>query len=130
MAAQRTPSVAVVVLEPSLPLELSGGDSLRELRSGTYDAESAYGPLPPGTRRRPESLRALDERKRGISVPSVDCPVLVVAGRTGQPQGRLVAGHYAADLLEFADLGHSDLVADPRVRAGIAAWLGRAGSRR
>ena len=47
MAAQRSRFEAVVVLEPSLPLELSGGDGLRALRSGTYDAESAYGPLPP-----------------------------------------------------------------------------------
>jgi pimeloyl-ACP methyl ester carboxylesterase len=123
MAAQRSQVAAVVVLEPSLPLELSGADPLRELRSGTYDAESAYGPLPPGTRSRPESLRALDERKRGISVPSVDCPVLVVAGRTGGAEGRSVARQYAADLLEFPDLGHSDLVADPRVLAGIASWL-------
>ena len=130
MAAQRSPLVAVVVLEPSLPLELSGGDSLRQLRSGTYDAESAYGPLPSGTRCRPESLRALDERKRGISVPAVDCPMLVVTGRMALPQGRLVARHYDADLLDFTDLGHSGLVADPRVRAGIASWLTRAVPRR
>ncbi|WP_176946208.1 alpha/beta fold hydrolase [Blastococcus aurantiacus] len=123
MAAQQSPLEAVVVLEPSLPLELSGGDALRALRSGTYDAESAYGPLPPGTRCRPESLRALDERKRGISVPSVTCPVLVVAGRSGHPQGRMVARHYGADLLEFSDLEHSDLVVDPGVLAGVASWL-------
>jgi pimeloyl-ACP methyl ester carboxylesterase len=123
MAAQHSPLEAVVVLEPSLPLELSGGDFGRALRSGTYDAESAYGPLPPGTRCRPESLRALDERKRGISVPSVACPVLVVAGRSGQPQGRRVARHYGADVLEFPDLGHSDLVVGPGVMAGIATWL-------
>ena len=126
MAAQRSRFEAVVVLEPSLPLELSGGDGLRALRSGTYDAESAYGPLPPGTRCRPESLRALDERKRGISVPSVGGPVLVVAGRRGRPQGRMVARHYNADLLEFSDLGHSDLVVEPAVMAGIASWLARA----
>ncbi|MGY1751619.1 alpha/beta fold hydrolase [Blastococcus sp. SYSU D01042] len=130
MAAQRSPLAALVVLEPSLPLELSGGDPLRELRSGTYDAQSAYGPLPPGTRSRPESLRALDERKRGISVPSVDCPVLVVTGGTGRSAGRLVAGHYDADLLEFPDLGHSELVSDPLVLAGIASWLTGAGPRR
>ena len=123
MAAQRSPLEAVVVLEPSLPLGLSGGDARRALRSGTYDAESAYGPQPAGTRCRAESLRALDERKRGISVPSVSCPVLVVAGRSGHPQGRMVARHYGADLLEFSDLGHSDLVADPGVMAGIASWL-------
>lgn len=130
MAAQRSPVAALVVLEPSLPLELSGGDPLRGVRSGTYDAESAYGPLPPGTRSRLESLRALDERKRGISVPSVDCPVLVVAGRTGQPGARSVAGHFDADLLEFPDLGHSDLVGDPRVLARIASWLTGAGAPR
>ena len=130
MAAQRSPLAALIVLEPSLPLELSGGDPPRGLRTGTYDVESAYGPLPPGTRSRPESLRALDERKRGISVPSVDCPLLVVAGRTGGPEGRLVARHYDADLVEFPDLGHSDLVADPRVLAGIRSWLTAGGVRR
>lgn len=130
MAAQQSPLTALVVLEPSLPLELSGGRRLRELRSGTYEAESAYGPLPPGTRSRPESLRALDERRRGISVPSVDCPVLVVAGRTGRSAGRQVARHYDGDLLEYPDLGHSDLVAAPRVMVGIASWLTGAGRRR
>ena len=129
MAAQRSPVEAVVVLEPSLPLELSGGDASRVIRSGTYDAGSAYGSLPPGTRCRPESLRALDERKRGISVPSVDCPVLVVSGRSGHAQGRLVARHYGADLLEFSDSGHSALVVDPDVMAGIAAWLAGAAAR-
>lgn len=123
MAAQDSRLQAVVVIEPSLPLELSGGDALRSFRSGTYDAESAYGPLPPGTRCRPESLRALDERKRGISVPSVDCPLLVVAGSSGHLEGLMLARHYGADLLEFPALGHSDLVVDRGVMAGIAAWL-------
>ncbi|WP_225753514.1 alpha/beta fold hydrolase [Actinotalea sp. Marseille-Q4924] len=124
MAAQRSTMVAaLVVIEPSLPVELTGGDPRRALRSGTYDAESAYGPVAPGTRHRPESLLAFDERKRGISVPSVTCPLLVVAGRSGPPRGRQVAQHYGADLVEFPDLGHSDLVADPGVMAGIASWL-------
>jgi pimeloyl-ACP methyl ester carboxylesterase len=129
MAAQHSPLEAVVVLEPSLPLELSGGDARRPLRSGTYDAESAYGPLPPGTRCRPESLRALDERKRGISIPSVDCRLLVVAGRDGHPQGLMVARHYCADLLEFPDLGHTDLVVDRGVMADIASWVAGAAAR-
>ncbi len=127
MAAQRTPSVAVVAIEPSLPLELAGSDPLRPLRTGTYDAESAYGPLLPGTRHRPESLLAYDERKRGIAVPSVECPLLVVAGISGTPGARLLATRYGGDLLEFPDLGHSDLVADRRIPRGIASWLAGTG---
>lgn len=41
-----------------------------------------------------------------------------------------MAKFYDADLLEFPDLGHSDLVAAPRVTGGIAAWLRGAEPRR
>ncbi len=40
----------------------------------------------------------------------------------------MLARHYGADLLEFPDLGHSDLVVAAGVMAGIASWLEEAAS--
>lgn len=44
-----------VLVEPSLPQELGGHDATVVPTVGVYDAETMYGPLPPGTRHRPES---------------------------------------------------------------------------
>lgn len=123
MAAGRCAATGLVVIEPSVPSEIDGGDPARALQPGTYDS-SVYGGVTPGMRHRPESLLARTERKRGISVPAIGCPMLVVAGRdyTGE-RGRPVADRYGADLLLFPELGHFDLVTDPRVREGIAGWM-------
>jgi hypothetical protein len=68
-------------------------------------------------RARPESLLARGERKRGISVPSLPCPALVVYGdQLAEERGRRLAAHYGADELAFPGLDHWGLVLDERVR--------------
>ena len=124
MAARRCQPTALVVIEPSVPAQIDGGDPSWPLEAGTYDAESTYGPSMPGMRHRPESLLARCERKRGISIPTIACPLLVVAGRDYvATRGRPVAEHYGAQLMEFPDLGHFQLVVDRRVREAVAQWL-------
>ncbi|NYI42592.1 hypothetical protein [Demequina lutea] len=94
------------------------------LEPGTYDAESTYGPSVPGMRHRPESSLARGERKRGISVPAITCPMLVVGGRDYTAErGRPVAEYYGAQLIEFPELSHFQLVVDPQVRDGVAEWV-------
>lgn len=124
MAARRRRPVALVVLEPSVPAEVDDGDPAWPIETGTYDAAAVYGPPRPGARRRPESLLARSERKRGVSVPAVDCPFLVVAGRDyGATRGRPVAERYGAELAEFPEVSHGGLVSDPRVRDAVARWV-------
>lgn len=124
MAARHCRPSALVVIEPSVPAQIDGGDPDWPVESGTYDAESAYGPSVPGMRHRPESLVARGERKRGISVPKISCPMLVVAGRSYiDTRGRPVVEHYDAKLMEFPELSHFQLVVDPRVREAIAQWV-------
>ncbi len=125
MAARRCRPAALVVIEPSVPAEIDGGDPDWPLETGTYDAESVYGPSVPGMRHRPESLLARCERKRGISIPAIDCPLLVVAGRDYvATRGRPVAEHYGAELMELPALGHFQLVVDPQVPDAVARWAG------
>jgi len=125
MAARRCRPAALVVIEPSVPAEIDGGDPDWPLETGTYDAGSVYGPSVPGMRHRPESLPARCERKRGISIPTIDCPLLVVAGRDYvATRGRPVAEQYGAELVEFPTLGHFQLVVDQRVRDAVAQWAG------
>lgn len=123
MAALRCRPSALVVIEPSVPVEIDGGDPDWPLEPGTYDSASVYGPSVPGMRHRPESLIARCERKRGISVPAIGCPLLVVAGRDYvATRGRPVAEYYGADLADFPALGHFRLVVEPSVRDAIARW--------
>ncbi len=91
MAALHCQATALVVIEPSVSSEIDGGDPTLPLESGTYDAESTYGPSVPGMRHKPESLLARGERKRGISVPTINCPFLVVAGRVREAIARCVS---------------------------------------
>ena len=124
MAALRCRPAALVVIEPSVPQEIDGGDPDWPVEAGTYDAESTYGDTVARLRHRPESLTARGERKRGISVPGFACPVLVVAGCDYlATRGRPVADRYGAELLEFPELDHVQLVTDPRVRTAIAGWV-------
>lgn len=124
MAAHLCQPTAVVVIEPSVPAQIDGGDPDWPLEAGPYDAESTYGPSVPGMRHRPESLLARGERKRGISVPTIACPLLVVAGRDYvATRGRPVAEHYGAELMEFPELSHVQLVVDRRVRDAVAHWV-------
>ncbi|MDP9225835.1 MAG: hypothetical protein M3P18_18745 [Actinomycetota bacterium] len=89
------------------------------------DPEDAYGPFPPGVRKHPESSLARAERKRGISVPIIQCPSLFVSsGEFGDERGRALASHYGGSLLEFPLLNHWDLVLNPEVRRAIASRAG------
>jgi len=126
MATRVTELRALVVIEPSPPAEVQGWQTEVSLLSGTYDPEEEYGRFPEGMAARPESLRARSERKRGISVPSVPCPLLVVHGADyAVERGSEVAAFYGAEELAFPRLRHFDLVRSREVRESIAAWLGR-----
>lgn len=124
-AAERVRPHSVVLLESSAPGETQGFDGDVELTEGLFDPEQIYGPFPPGIRARPESLLARADRKRGISVPSLPCPSLViVSAEFREERGRPIADLYGSDLVEFPDLDHWGLVRDRRVRRAIADWLG------
>ncbi|MGH3005350.1 MAG: hypothetical protein ACRDOS_05515, partial [Gaiellaceae bacterium] len=71
---------------------------------------------------------ARDERKRGLSVPSLPCPSLVVYGKDfPDERGARIAGLYGSDQLAFDDLDHWGLVLDQRVPEALARSLGVAG---
>jgi pimeloyl-ACP methyl ester carboxylesterase len=117
MAARQAEADLVILLESSPPGEVQGFDESVPLRAGTFDPEETYGAFPPGMRARPESLLARAERKRGVSVPSLPCPALVVYGdEFAEERGRELAALYGAEELAFPGLDHWDLVLDGRVR--------------
>lgn len=119
---------SVILLEPSPPAEVQGFYPETPLTLGAFDPEEVYGPFAPGGRSRPESLLARSERKRGISVPALPCPSLVVYGDTLPPErGPRVAAFYGSEEAHFPGLSHWDLVLEPRVRIAIARYLGGAG---
>jgi pimeloyl-ACP methyl ester carboxylesterase len=124
MAAGSLDPSAVVLLEPSPPAEVQGFHPEVEARAGTFNPQDVYGALPPGARARPESLRARTDRKRGISVPELLCPSLVVCGdQYPAERGHSVAELYGAELLEFHGLDHWGLVRDAKVREEVARFL-------
>ena len=126
MAARQAEADLLILLESSPPGEVQGFDESVPLRPGTFDPEETYGAFPPGMRARPESSLARAERKRGISVPSLPCPALVVYGdEFAEERGSRLATHYGADELGFPGLDHWGLVRDERVREGIADYLSR-----
>lgn len=115
---------SVILLEPSPPAEVQGFNPAGEVKNGTFDPEAAYGPFPQGIRSRPESSRARAERKRGISVPSLTCPSLVVYGdEYKQDRGRRIALRYNSVELYFPGVNHWGLVRSTAVRAAIGRWL-------
>jgi pimeloyl-ACP methyl ester carboxylesterase len=123
-AAQLNPH-SVVLIETSPPREVQGFNPDVVPEPGSFDPEEIYGPFPAGVAARRESLLARAERKRGISVPSLPCPSLVVFGREfAAERGAAVARLYCSDELSFPELDHWHLVRDRRVRGSIAAWLG------
>jgi hypothetical protein len=74
---------------------------------------------------RPESLLARAERKRGISVPALLCPALVVYdGDFSSERGTALAELYGCPALGFPGLDHWDLVLNPAVRRALARFLG------
>jgi pimeloyl-ACP methyl ester carboxylesterase len=115
----------VILLEPSPPLEVQGTHPQVELRAGTFDPEAVYGRFPRRVRARPESAFARAERKRGISVPSLPCPSLVIYGDEYRDErGPPIARLYGSEELYFAGLDHWGLVRDERVRSAVAGYLG------
>jgi hypothetical protein len=126
MAARQAEADLVILLESSPPGEVQGFDDSVPLRPGTFDPEETYGAFPPGMRARPESSLARAERKRGISVPSLPCPALVVYGDDfADERGRPLATFYKAEELHLPGLDHWALVRDERARAELAAYLSR-----
>jgi pimeloyl-ACP methyl ester carboxylesterase len=124
MAAERAGAARLVLLESSPPAEVQGYDGSTPIGPGTFDPEEAYGPFPPGMRARPESSLARAERRRGISVPRLPCPALVVSGdEFAQERGRALAQRYGSEELSFPGLDHWGLVLDERVRNELAGRL-------
>lgn len=124
MAARRVEPDTLVLLEASPPGEVQGFDESVVPEPGTFDPQEVYGPFPEGVPARPESLLARAERKRGISVPTLPGPTLVVAGAEfPEERGSRLAGLYGAELLELPKASHWDLVLSPEVRRRVAAWV-------
>ena len=126
LAARQAEADLLILLETSPPGEVQGFDDSVPLGPGTFDPEATYGAFPPGMRARPESSLACAERKRGVSVPSLPCPALVVYGdEFAEERGRRLAAHYGAEELALPGLDHWGLVRDERVRAELADYLSR-----
>ena len=116
IAGRRRRLAGLVLLEPSVPLEVGGGDADVVPRPGTYGGGSG--------RHRPESLWAQGERHRGISVPGVDCPLLVIAGRDfADTRGHAVVDRYGGELRAFPDVPHGLLADDPGVIDAATTWV-------
>ncbi len=112
MAASELELACLVLLEPSASEEIQGRHPDVPLDTGTFDPELVYGEFP-----RPESSLARAERKRGISVPGLGCPSLLIYGREfAEERGRRLAAFYGSDELSFPDLSHFDLVRNAEVR--------------
>ena len=125
MAARQAEADFLILLESSPPGEVQGFDESVPLRAGTFDPEETYGAFPLGMRARPESLLARAERKRGISVPGLTCPALVVYGDDfAEERGHALAARYGAEKLAFPGLDHWDLVLDERVRDYLSGSTG------
>ena len=123
MAARRLLPDRLVLLEPSPPAEVQGVDLSVTPREGTYDAEQEYGSFPQGVRARPESVLARDERKRGVSVPDLPCPTLVVHGdKFPDERGREIAQRYGAEAA-YVEGSHWDLVRGKKARAAAVEWV-------
>lgn len=126
MAARQAEAERLVLLEPSPPGEVQGFKAEVELGPGLFDGQDVYGVFPPGMRARPESSLARAERKRGVSVPALPCPALVVYGdEFAEERGRAVARFYGAEELSLAGVDHWGLVRDAGVREAIASYFRR-----
>jgi pimeloyl-ACP methyl ester carboxylesterase len=121
LAARRVEPALLVLLEPSPPAEVQGVDERVEPAPGTFEPEEVYGAFPPGMPARPESSFARAERKRGVSVPELPCPTLVLSGDDfPEERGQAVAARYGAEELRFPGRSHWDLVLDPEVVDAVA----------
>jgi pimeloyl-ACP methyl ester carboxylesterase len=112
---------ALVLLEASAPGEVQGFHPEVAPAAGAFDPEREYGPFPAGIRARPESSLGRAERKRGISVPAISCPTLVVYGEEfPDERGRRLAKRYGARELFLPGKTHWDLVLDPEAIRAVA----------
>jgi pimeloyl-ACP methyl ester carboxylesterase len=126
MAARQAEADLLVLLETSPPGEVQGFDDSVTPEPGTFDPEATYGEFPSGMRARLESSFARGERKRGVSVPELPCPALVVYGdEFPEDRGRELAAYYGAEELPLPGLDHWGLVRDERVRDELAGYLSR-----
>ncbi len=124
MAAERARPDALVLLEPSPPAEVQGVHPEVRPAPGVYDGEEAYGQFPTGVRARPESALARAERKRGVSVPTLPRPTLVVYGdEFPEDRGRKVAGVYGADELRVEGADHWALVLGEAAPRQVDRWI-------
>lgn len=124
MAAEKVKPAALVLLEPSPPGEVQGFDRGAMVESGTFDPEEIYGPFPAGIPARPESTLARGERKRGISVPKIDYPTLVISGEEFRDvRGTPIADFYDAEHRHFSGVSHWELVLRPDVQELIASFV-------
>jgi pimeloyl-ACP methyl ester carboxylesterase len=125
VASQRVRPHSVILLEPSPPAEVQGFHLAVHVGDGSFDPQAVYGRFPHDMQARPESARARAERKRGIPVPELPCPSLVVySDEFPEQRGRQIAALYGSTELDFPGLGHWGLVRVERVRTAIARWLG------
>jgi pimeloyl-ACP methyl ester carboxylesterase len=121
VAAGRVRPEALVLLEASPPLEVQGARPV-DPRPGTFMPVSA----PAGMRSRLESLRAMGERERGVSVlglPDKTRTLVVFGDSLRHDRGSILARRYGADELDLGPVTHWDLVLDPAVRRQIMEWL-------
>lgn len=126
MAVHQVRPAALVLLEPSPPGEVQGFDPRATVKPGIFDPEKVYGPFPDDIPARPESTLARGERKRGISVPKVDCPTLVISGGDfPEERGSRIAAFYEAEHRSFPGLTHWGLVLRSEVRDAISSFLDR-----
>jgi pimeloyl-ACP methyl ester carboxylesterase len=123
-AADRARPHSAILLEASPPGEVQGFDADVAITAGTFDPEVVYGDFPAGVPARPESSLARAERKRGISVPQLPCPSLVIYGDEFRVErGAPIARLYGSEERDFPGLDHWDLVRDRRVREAIGDFL-------
>jgi pimeloyl-ACP methyl ester carboxylesterase len=124
MAAARARPHRIVLLEASAPAEVQGVHDDVVAQPGSFAPEAVYGRFPRGMRARPESALARAERKRGIPVPALRCPSLVVYGdEFPDDRGVALARLYGSSTAAFPGLDHWGLVRDESVRAAVARFL-------
>ncbi len=116
----------LILLEASAPGEVQGFRPELARVQGAFDAEREYGRFPAGLQARPESALARVERKRGISIPSLSCPALVVYGdEFADERGRRLAAFYGTEELRLPGKSHWDLVLDPDAIQAVADYWRR-----
>jgi pimeloyl-ACP methyl ester carboxylesterase len=126
LASHEVKPRCLLLIEPSPPVEVQGFNPDVALSPGVFDPEEVYGRFPAEQPGRAESSLARAERKRGISVPTVPCPSLVVSGSAFTEQrGRSIARLYGSGELSFPYVDHWGLVTDARVPEAIAQYLSR-----